>query len=110
MGMSGIFGSSSCCLTPPSSLERYPNPNPARFEILRTRKAGSSLVVEVVYPDCTNYEGRKVMVFTNTTEKELLLVTHLDPHFSCWGGGPVARFEPTSRGWALAVACAKILG
>jgi len=100
MGMRGPF-SRTCCLTPPNSEIRLPNPNPARFTILRTKQVGSAVVAEVRYPDCTNYEGRKVLVFDNTNEDALRKRTTLDPHFA-ESGGPVARLEPTERGWSLA--------
>ena len=102
MGMSPFR---SCMLTPPGSPERLPNPNPARFEILRAVTIGPALIVEVHYPDCINYEGRKILLFAEMTVDELRAKKTLDPHFTP-GGGPVARFEPTSVGWELAVRCA----
>jgi len=61
----------------------------------------------VWYPDCTNYEGRKVMVFADENEAALRQRPTLDPHFALHGG-PVARLEPTDRGWALAVEIARM--
>ena len=106
MGMRGPIAK-SCCLTPPSYAERLPNPNPARFAILRTQQVGRSVVAEVQYPDCTNYEGRKVLVYADTLEGELTERATLDPHFAP-NGGPVARFEPTERGWVLALVVARV--
>jgi len=106
MGMSILF-SGSCSLTPPNSGLRFPNPNPARFTILRTEQVGTAVVAEVRYPDCTNYEGRKVMVFANTTEAALTRRTTLDPHFAKHAG-PVARLRPTKHGWRLAVEIARM--
>ena len=102
----GLF-SKTCSLTPPASPVRYPNPNPARFSILRTLQFGRSVVVEVRYPDCTNYEGRKVLVYADTDEVAVKALATLDPHFARHGG-PVARFEPTQRGWDLAVEVARM--
>jgi hypothetical protein len=99
--------SRTCSLTPPASTVRYPNPNPARFTILRTLQVGRSVVAEVRYPDCTNYEGHKVLVYADTDASALRSRTTLDPHFARHGG-PVARFEPTERGWNLAVEVARM--
>jgi hypothetical protein len=77
-------------------------PNPARFEIVRSVARGSSCVAEVRYPDCTNFEGRKVLVFLRESPEGLARRATLDPHFSAAGGGPFARFEPTEAGWRWA--------
>lgn len=89
-----------------------PIPNPREFRILRSEKIGSGLVVEVFYPDCTNFEGRKILVYHEVTLKELLAQGSIDPHF-CENSqyhSPIARFEPTGDGWALAIQVAGILG
>lgn len=106
-GDMGIGPFSTCSLTPPASPVRYPNPNPARFRILRTLQVGRSVVVEVRYPDCTNYEGRKVLVYADTDAGAVRAETTLDPHFA-QHGGPLARLEPTERGWSLAVGVARM--
>ena len=102
----GLF-SSTCSLTPPESPVRFPNPNPARFVILRTEQVGRSVVAEVRYPDCINYEGRKVLVYADMDASALRSRTTIDPHFAQYGG-PLARFEPTQRGWDLAVEVARM--
>jgi hypothetical protein len=64
-------------------------------------------VAEVLYPDCTNYEGRKILVLYGN-KAALLSTTHLDPHF-CDGPHDLkvfARFEPTEDGWDAACATA----
>jgi hypothetical protein len=90
-----------------------PNPNPLRFEVRSVEAIGRGLVVEVVYPDCTTYEGRKVLVFAGVTEAQARAATVLDPHFTDKAPEgalvPVARFEPTARGWKLARICAVAL-
>ncbi len=103
------IGPKSCSLTPPNSGLVLPNPNPARFEILRTRQIGTALVAEVRYPDCTNYEGRKILVYAGTSDFDLRTRATLDPHFA-EGGGPVARFKPTVYGWHLATTLAQGIG
>jgi hypothetical protein len=72
---------------------------------LSTEQVGSAVVAEVRYPDCTNYDGRKILVYADTDAVELRSRTTLDPHFAPHGG-PLARFEPTRRGWCMALAVA----
>lgn len=87
-----------------------PNPNPRNFRVIShyISPKHRALVVKVLYPDCTNYEGQKILVYaTDVTMKELLEVNGniLDPHF-CDNEkfiSPVARFEPTERGWKWAI-------
>lgn len=87
------------------------NPDPRNYVIARAESVGLHLVVEIIYPDCTNYEGRKVLLFENVTLVQLLRQKAIDPHFSKnqQMRSPMARFEPTERGWALALAVAKDL-
>ena len=107
MGMRGPFPL-SCLLTPPDSGLTFPNPNPARFKILLAEQIGSAVVAEIYYPDCNNYEGRKIVVFSNTTKSALMQRKTLDPHFT-EHGGPIARLEPTVRGWKIALEIARML-
>lgn len=81
------------------------NPNPARFNIKKAERVGRFLVAIVHYPDCRNYEGKKILVFENVTVSTLQKLTSLDPHFCDESGhiSPVARFKPTKRGWNYAV-------
>lgn len=87
------------------------NPNPHRFNILRSQQVGLCLVLEVRYPDCTNYEGRKIMVFENTTLEHIEKQEIIDPHFFPSGKkfkSPIARLEPTERGWKMAILLAAL--
>jgi len=58
----------------------------------------------VQYPDCTNYEGRKVLLFKDVKLQDLKKQKLLDPHFSENPKyfSPVARFEPTGLGLKMA--------
>lgn len=108
MGIFRPISSSSVDSTEPS---RGGNPNPQRFEILRVAKQGTFLIVEVRYPDCTTYEGRKVLLFKgNMTEAKLRRLESLDPHFTNNPQvvAPVARFEPTPNGWDMAIRRASV--
>lgn len=90
-----------------------PAPDPSRFVIHNHEQIGRSLIVSIVYPDCTTYEGRKVLVFADATIEALRRCQLLDPHFTNLADVsqfvPVARFEPTERGWRLARVCAAAL-
>ncbi|KKN61020.1 hypothetical protein LCGC14_0526450 [marine sediment metagenome] len=111
MGIS-IFGSSCSCSPSTTIIEKVvekvkevikPNPDPTNFQILKTHWAGDYLAAEVFYPDCTNYEGRKILVY-NSNKRKIYKAKFLDPHF-CEGDhiSPIARFEPTGFGWDMAL-------
>jgi hypothetical protein len=79
--------------------KKLPNPDPTNWIMNSKIQVGEYLIVEMSYPDCTNYEGRKIMVF-KCTEEDLKAQEVVDPHF---GEGslhyPIARFEPSITGW-----------
>jgi len=81
-----------------------PNPVPTNFQFVRTERVGNFLLVEVLYPDCTNYEGRKILVYDGISLMELLAQGSVDPHFSNNPKfhSPIARFVPTEEGWKMA--------
>jgi len=87
------------------------NPDPSNYKIVRALEVVGHLVVEIQYLDCTNYEGRKIMVFENLTLVDLVNQKLIDPHFFPSGKykSPIARFEPTVRGWNMAVSFAKTI-
>lgn len=89
-------------------LIKEPDPDPRNFKVLTVKIKGVYAIVSVRYPDCTNYEGNKLLVFEGVTDAEIRTWTFLDPHF-CEGNHPtpIARFEPTLKGWALAEAMCK---
>lgn len=87
---------------------RSGNPNPDKWSIKRHSKVGKYLIVEMNYPDCINYHGDKILMFENCSIEKLEERTTIDPHFddnsSLYGESfsPVARFEPTVKGWNMA--------
>lgn len=89
----------------PGSRPVSPNPDPANFTVVRCRSVGPNCVAEVIYPGCTTYEGRKVLVYKGVTSDDLMAARRLDPHFHEREGefAPYARFEPTEAGWRSAV-------
>lgn len=117
----GLFGGKSCytadnsCKCNPrcQNVISSPQPNPAEFRFGRIEEfpENGAIVAEVIYPNCTNFEGRKVIVFQGISKKELVHQRTLDPHFSQKGIGIhiVARFKPTGIGWGLAKKFAKSL-
>lgn len=90
------------------SLKKLPNPDPSNFTVSRQAKVGKFLVLKVNYPDCKNYEGDKILVYENVDIDGLQKQGTLDPHFSNNKNyhSPIARFEPTERGWMWATALA----
>jgi hypothetical protein len=98
---SGGSYSAPSCPTPP----KLPNPDPANYKIIKSEQRGRFLVLMIHYPDCTNYEGKKILVFRDVTPLDLLNQKIIDPHFfkSSNVKSPVARFEPTDDGWGMAL-------
>lgn len=110
MGL-GIKISTCGCETPAISPTPSGNPDPTHFEITSVRQIGHYLIAEVEYPNCTNYEGRKLMVYHGITEDDLRHQRFLDPHF-CESDehiSPLARFEPTDKGRKAASAMIQCL-
>jgi len=86
------------------------NPNPAKYRIIDTLTIGNILIVEIEYPDCKNYEGRKILVYEGISATQLREQKLIDPHFSKNKkyASPIVRFEPTERGWKMAESFAKM--
>lgn len=82
-----------------------PNPKPDNFNINSTQTIGRFLIVDITYNGCTNFEGRKILVYENVHYTTLKMLTNIDPHFSDNPNyiSPVARFRPTNRGIAMAL-------
>jgi hypothetical protein len=80
------------------------DPDPENFIIEKVEERGGFLIAQILYPNCRNYEGRKLLLYEGITEEQLRRNRRLDPHFCDHGGhvSPVARFEPTEAGWRYA--------
>lgn len=76
-------------------------PNPQYWKLIRAEESGTYCILEVKYPDCTNYEGKKILVMENTKIVDLVNMRTLDPHFYA-SNKIVARFRPTDEGWKMA--------
>lgn len=79
------------------------NPDPNNYKIVKHLQFGKFLLIMINYPDCTNYEGNKILLFDNVSLFELIKQEKIDPHFSNNKKykSPIARFEPTVYGWIL---------
>ncbi len=78
-----------------------PNLDPTNYKIIKVLESEGFLLIKLNYPDCTNYEGNKILLYANTTLVELVNQKVIDPHFNNdpklkW---PIARFVPTDEGW-----------
>jgi len=86
-------------------------PRANNYSIIKTFEINNHCVLEIQYKNCTNYEGRKILVFRNIDLIELLKRNNnlIDPHFSDNINyvSPVARFEPTPEGLDMALQFAR---
>jgi len=90
-----------------------PNPDPKNFKIETVsiaKKKCSIVVVEAIYPGCTTFGGRKILVYGAELKQFALrspeYPKELDPHFSETGLSPIARFPATDEGLSDALAYA----
>ena len=81
-----------------SYVENPVNPDPYKFRIKKLMSINGLYVSLVNYPNCTTFEGDKVLV----TNYDITNKIKLDPHFYK-DSGLIARFEPTKDGWKAAV-------
>ena len=113
MGLNFLGSSSFYDMGPTGSdgNKSLPNPDPSNYAIIRYKEINRHLVVIIQYLDCLNYEGMKIMVYKDTTLKELKAQKLIDPHFSedKKFKSPIARFEPTEDGWEMAINFTKTL-
>lgn len=79
------------------------NPDPERFNVERTYTVGSYVCAMVDYVNCTNYEGKKILVFENSSDADIRSAKSIDPHFMD-DGKIIARFRPDDEGWQDAIA------
>ena len=105
-----------CNLLRRSSDYRYYNnmseptdPDPKLFSILKWTMYPPYTIVLIHYPNCTNYEGKKLLVYKESI-LTLQSLKEIDPHFLENKISPIARFQPTEEGWKDAVNFAKFKG
>lgn len=105
MGGSLIGSKCDCnCEKTKEEIKIEGNPNPHNYNIMDLREIGNFLIAIINYPDCRNYEGSKILVYEGISKLKLVKQSKLDPHFcenkDCIS--PIARFEPTSKGFEMA--------
>lgn len=102
MGLGIGFSKSSFEISSTTTLSK---PDPKNYSIIKHEELGKYLLIMINYPDCSNYEGNKILLFKGIKLKDLKKQKMIDPHFSdndkYWS--PVARFEPTELGWNMAL-------
>ena len=76
-------------------------PDPKNYIIRKHFEQNGFLMILINFPDCINYEGDKILVFSKCTLEDLKKQKVIDPHFSDNKKffSPMARFEPTHQGW-----------
>jgi len=81
----------------------FGNPNPKNYIILYSEQIGEFSLFVVKYPDCYNYEGKKILIYRGRIE-DIIAQGSLDPHFSDNEKlhSPIARFIPTDEGYSAA--------
>lgn len=74
------------------------------YRIIKCKKIENFLILFINYPNCTNFEGNKILVYINCTIDDLYTQGSIDPHFSDNENyiSPIARFIPTDMGWKMA--------
>lgn len=78
------------------------NPDPKNFKILDSIFHEGYALLLVQYPNCTNYEGKKILLYDNTTEQQVRSWRTIDPHFGGKPGNLIARLRPDRDGMAIA--------
>ena len=114
MGL-GLFkmSKSVCDRSATDQAIELPNPNPKEFTIGSSITIGRFLVLTVLYKGVTTFEGKKILVFENTSSGDLIKQGSIDPHFSenKRYKSPIARFLPTAAGLQMALTfCRTMLG
>ncbi len=89
----GVYPKKNCLTNP-----RAQAPDPARYTVVLVEHYKNATLIVADYAGCTNYEGRKIMVY----QGNVIPSGTLDPHFSEHGIAPVARFSPSEQGLRLA--------
>lgn len=106
MGIKLFSSSTYDGYTPSYSIE----PNPLNFNIKEIQTINGHTIAKVNYPNCTNFEGNKILFFKNKTSEQVKAIKLLDPHFSNKDKNtPFARFEPTKEGLDAAIELAFVL-
>ena len=89
-----------------NNLNRYPqDPNPQIFTIASKEIVNNNTLLLVHYPNCTTFNGLKLLLIQGLEYDEKFL----DPHLLGNNHPVIARFEPNGQGWRIARICAENL-
>jgi hypothetical protein len=80
-----------------STSKTAPNPNPHRFQIRWIKEYSNCTAALVHYPDCDNFEGEKLLVFSGMCAAKIRAMRVLDPHFR-EDMNLIARLRPDELG------------
>lgn len=75
------------------------SPNPDNFQVVEHIQGTDFHMVIAKYPDATNFEGTKVMVYKGQYKD----IAARDPHFYEGDESPIARFKPDPEGIGMAI-------
>lgn len=100
----------NCNSSPPLKIQPL-NPDPENWVIMERCESEEFLLIRIKYPNCTNYEGYKILLYKNCTIEELVQQRKIDPHFSENKNfkSPIARFVPTEEGWKMGLELIEVL-
>jgi len=108
-GMSSDSRDCGCTFNPLQEPIRVNStPDPTKFTVVKKTITNGYPILWVHYPDVTNYEGHKILMYDKNFDLELIK-DRIDPHFFTEGDSPIARFVPTAAGLAMAHVLAKNL-
>lgn len=81
------------------------NPDPLNYTLIKSDDVNSYLIVMIKYHGCSNYEGKKILVYKDISLIDLVNQKSIDPHFSNSKKfhSPIARFVPTDDGYKMAI-------
>ena len=88
---------------PRATIATNNNPDPEKFTVTKSFVSGTYACALISYANCTNYEGKKIVVFENMTIEDIWNMKVIDPHFA-QDGKVIARFRPDDEGWSDAIA------
>jgi hypothetical protein len=111
MGCNPLNKNCSTFPSMPNSISEVvaPAPNPKDFNIIRHLIVEDIVIMEIGYPDCNTFEGKKICVYRSQRKWELFDAKELDPHFTEEIHSPIARFPANDIGWKNAYRFAQIV-
>lgn len=84
--------------TPSNTKKSDSEPDYDQHTVLKEASVGRYYLYMIKYHQCGSYNGTKILVYEGEKPKE-----QPDPHFLEEKKSPIARFEPTERGWEMAI-------